>query len=695
MRAAATYYAHMGTQRRSGRARAVCVALLPAWAWAQETGNTALEEVVVTASALGTSAGTDAASAGVVGADQLANRPLERTGDLLEVVPGLIATQHSGDGKANQYFLRGFDLDHGTDFATSVEGVPVNMPTHAHGQGYTDLNFLIPELVEELTYRKGPYYADVGDFAAAGAADIQLKRRLDAGLLSVTAGEYGYRRVLAAGSTQVGAGDLLIAAEGRYQDGPWVLPEHYRSGAALLSYSTGDRSAGFTLESLLYGGRWRATDPIPLRAVEDGAISRFGYVDPSDGGVTHRYSLGASFWRRFGSAELEANVYALDYFLDLFSDFTYFLDPVHGDQFEQYDHRHVYGGELRWQQSLTASGSAALSAGLQVRDDAIDPVALYDTTDRVRWRMVSATRVDEHHYAGYSTFTTAPTSWSRLSLGARLDTFRFDVAASLAANSGTASVTVVSPKTTLVLGPWRHTEYFVNFGRGFHSNDARGTTLSVDPGDGVTPVPRVTPVARAWGTELGVRTTSVPQLELSMSLWTLKLDSELTLDADASAIEPSAATRRYGLELAALYRPVPMVLVNAELALTHARYIDYQPHGQYLPNSLSQVASLGIALNRGTGLFGGAQLRYLGPAPITQDDSVRSHASLRVSVDAGYHMTPTLTATVSLYNPFNRQDDDIAYYYASRLRDETAPVEDIHFHPAEPRTLRASLAWRF
>ncbi|HYL70954.1 MAG TPA: TonB-dependent receptor plug domain-containing protein [Candidatus Dormibacteraeota bacterium] len=672
-----------------------CVALLPAPGWAQETTGTAVQELVVTASALGASAGTDAASAGVAGADRLANRPLERTGELLEVVPGLIVTQHSGDGKANQYFLRGFDLDHGTDFATSVDGVPVNMPTHAHGQGYTDLNFLIPELVAGLSYRKGPYYADVGDFAAAGAADIQLKRRLDSGLLSVSAGEYGYQRVLAAGSTPLGSGDLLVAAQGGYQDGPWVLPERYRSGAALLSYSAGERSGGFTLESLLYGGRWGATDQVPLRAVEDGALSRFGYVDPSDGGVTHRYSLGASFWRRFGAAELAASVYALDYFLDLFSDFTYFLDPVHGDQFEQDDRRHVYGGDLRWRQPLTASGATVLSAGLQVREDDIEPVALYDTTARVRWRTVSTTRVHEHHHAGYFSFAAALTSWSHLNLGARLDSFRFGVAANLPANSGAASVTVASPKATLVLGPWRNAEYFVNFGRGFHSNDARGTTLSVNPGDGVTPVPRVSPVARAWGAELGVRATPLPELELSASLWTLKLASELTLDADASSIEPSAATRRYGLELTALYRPAPPVLVNADFAFTHARYFDYQPDGQFLPNSLSQVVSVGMALNRGTGLFGGVQLRYLGPAPITQDDTVRSHSSLLVSLDAGYHLTAALTATLSLYNLFNRQDDDIAYYYASRLRSESAPVEDIHFHPAEPRTLRANLAWRF
>jgi hypothetical protein len=277
------------------------VALSPAGLWAQERAAAALE-VVVTAGELGSPAGTDSTSAGVVGQEQLENRPRQRTGELLEVVPGLIVTQHSGDGKANQYFLRGFDLDHGTDFATSVDGVPVNMPTHAHGQGYADLNFLIPELVEDLTYRKGPYYADAGDFAAAGAADIHLRRGLSPSLLTLEAGEYGYARALAAGSAPAGAGNLLIAAQARYQDGPWVLPEHYRAGAALVSYDVGDRDAGFTLESLLYGGRWRATDQIPQRAVQDGTIPRFGYVDPTDGGVSHRYSVAANVRSRLGRA---------------------------------------------------------------------------------------------------------------------------------------------------------------------------------------------------------------------------------------------------------------------------------------------------------------------------------------------------------------------------------------------------------
>jgi hypothetical protein len=686
----------MGTHRAPWRALALCAGLWPACLLADGLNDAVLDEVIITASGEEPGPAADSASAGMVGADELEHRPLLRTGDLLETVPGLIVTQHSGDGKANQYFLRGFDLDHGTDFATSVEGMPVNLPTHAHGQGYSDLNFLIPELVDHLVYKKGPYYADAGDFSAAGAVDITLIRRLDRGILSAAAGEYGYARALGAGSTRIGDGDLLLGAQAREQNGPWVLPEGYRSLAGVLKYTHGASTGGFSFEGMGYGGHWRATDQIPLRAVEQGIIPRFGDIDPTDGGTTHRYSLSAAGWTRLGRGELRANLYAIDYFLDLFSNFTYFEDPLPGDQFEQYDRRHVYGGDLSWQQPLgSASEQGSLSAGVQVRDDQIDPVGLYETTDRVRWKTVSATRVSEWHYAGFISWSTSLAPRLRMALGARLDTFRFDVDANLAANSGDAEATVASPKATLVFGPWKDTEYFLNLGRGFHSNDARGTTIAVDPNDGKTAVPKVSPLARAYGAEVGVRTTLIPRLQLDVSVWTLKLDSELTLDTDASAIVPTPATRRYGVEFGARYRPWDFVLVNADLALTHARYINPQLGGQYLPNSLRQVASIGTTVNRDTGWYGGAQLRYFGAAPITQDDAVRSHPSLRVSLDAGYHFGSALAATVSVYNLLNRRDDDIEYYYASRLRTESAPVDDIHFHPAEPRSVRTSLTWRF
>jgi hypothetical protein len=655
-----------------------------------------LEDVVVTAQRIDLIGEVESASQGTVLDDQFENRPVLRPGEILEVVPGLIVTQHSGDGKANQYFLRGFNLDHGTDFATRVDGLPVNMPTNAHGQGYSDLNFLIPELVESVEYKKGTYYAEEGDFSAAGAADIRYKRSLDQGLLAVSGGQDEYQRAVLAGSTEVAGGDLLMATQYGFENGPWVLPEGYQKVGGLLKYTHGGADQGFGLEATGYDGHWHSTDQIPLRAVEEGLISRFGFIDPTDGGKSHRYSVSADGWDKVGPGEVRADLYAIGYYLDLFSDFTYFIDPVHGDQFEQYDNRHIFGGTVTYQQPLSLwTPDGTLSSGIQVRDDHIDPVGLYNTEARVRYQTVSMTWVHETSYSAYLSEDLHLTPWWRTELGARIDDFEFDVNANLAANSGIAHASTTSPKLTMVFGPWSKTEYFLNYGKGFHSNDARGTTITVDPNDGVTPVPKVSPLAQAVGAEIGARTALIPSVQLAVSVWTLKLDSELTLNDDASTLVPNGPTRRYGIEVGAYYRPIDWIVIDADLAWTHARFTDVEPEGQYIPNALEQVASIGMTINRSAGWFGGARLRYFGAGPITQDNTVRSRPSLQLYAEGGYHFSASLSGVVSVFNLLDRQDDDIEYYYASQLRGETAPVYDIHLHPAEPLTVRAALTYRF
>ena len=663
---------------------------------AADAAAEAIDEIVVTSTRETAADGAESASEGTVTPEQLVNRPLLRPAEVLEAVPGLVVTQHSGDGKANQYFLRGFNLDHGTDFATSVDGVPVNMPTHAHGQGYSDLNFVIPELIERIDYRKGVYHAEDGDFSAAGAADIHYRRSLDAPFATVTAGQEGYRRIVAGSSAPLAGGDLLIGGEYGVTDGPWTLPEDYQHTSALVKYDRGDARHGWTLTGMAYDAQWRATDQIPLRAVSEGLISRYGNIDPTDGGRSHRWSFSGETWSVLGEGEWRAQAYLLDYHLDLFSNFTYFTDPVHGDQIEQYDNRHVYGGQISYTRPLRLFGAAGvLRLGVQLRDDHIDPVGLYDTTARIRWRTVSVDEARVRSEAAYVAWEFQSAPWWRANLGARVDSFQFDVTASLPANSGHARAALVSPKLALTFGPWARTEYFLNFGQGFHSNDARGITLRVDPNDGVTPVSRVTPLARATGAEAGARTRPIPQLELTVALWTLKLDSELTLDNDASAIVPSAATRRYGVEGTVAWQAHPWVRVDLDLAWTHARYIDPDPAGQYLPNAPQAVAALGVEVNHPLGWFGGVHARYLGPTPLTQDDAVRSRASLQVNAEAGYHFTSSFSASLGVFNLLNRRDDDIEYYYASQLRGEAAPVNDLHVHPVEPRNVRASLSFRF
>jgi len=664
---------------------------------AADSAAAALDEVVVTSTREAAAAErAEAASEGTVTSEELSNRPLLRPAEVLEAVPGLVVTQHSGAGKANQYFLRGFNLDHGTDFATYVDGVPVNMPTQAHGQGYSDLNFLIPELIERIDYRKGVYYAEEGDFSAAGAAEIHYRARLDAPFVTLSAGAGGYRRIVAATSTVLGGGELLLGGEYGLTNGPWVLPEGYQRLSGLVKYTHGDDERGYALTAMGHAGHWQATDQIPQRAVSAGLISRFGYIDPTDGGRSRRSSVSGEAWGRLGAGSWRAGVYVLSYRLDLFSNFTYFTDPVHGDQFEQYDNRQVYGASCSYSLPLTLFAEpGTLRTGIQIRDDHIDPVALYDTTARVRWRAVSVSEVRVRSATLYAAWELRPAPWWRVTLGARFDSDRFEVHASLPANSGTASAALVSPKLTLAFGPWNATEYFLDFGQGFHSNDARGTTISVDPNDGVTPVSKVTPLVRATGAEAGVRSRPLPSLELAAALWTLRLDSELVLDNDASAIVPSAATRRYGLELSAVWHPQPWMRVDFDLAGTRARFTGFDPAGQYLPNAPQEVVALGLEINRPSGWFGGAHVRYFGATPLTQDGAVRSRPSLQLNGEVGYRFNPALSAAVSVFNLLDRRDDDIEYDYASRLRGEAAAVSDLHFHPVEPRSVRASLSYRF
>ena len=655
-----------------------------------------LGEVIVSARRLQLIGISTSASQGIVLSEQLENRPTLRPGEVLEVVPGLVVTQHSGDGKANQYFLRGFNLDHGTDFATSVDGIPVNLPTNAHGQGYTDMNFMTPELIDTISYKKGTYYADEGNFSAAGAADIRYRRRLDAPFMTLAGGQDAFYRAVLAASPRVAGGDLLMAAEYFHNDGPWELNENYRKIGGLLKFTTGDSERGWGVEAMGYDGEWHSSDQIPLRAVESGEISRFGAIDPTDGGDTHRYSLSGDWWATLSRGALRANLYAVDYELNLISNFTYATDPVHGDQFEQFEQRRYFGGAIDYEMPLPVAGNeGTFTAGLQVRYDDIQPVALYRTIDRVRYATVREDDVTQASYAVYASESVHWSDWFRTDVGARFDVFRFDVNSSLAANSGTANDSIASPKLTMVFGPWSKTEYFVNVGSGFHSNDARGTTITVDPNDGMTPVDKVDPLVRALGTEVGMRTALIPDVQLAASLWTLKLDSELVFSGDGGTTEPSRASRREGIELGAYYSPVDWVIVDADLAWTRARYTDPDPAGDRIPNAVETVASVGLSLNRTSGWFGGARLRYFGPAPLIEDNSVRSDSTMLVNVEAGYHVSPRLSVVATVFNLLDAEDNDITYFYESQLKSESAPVADIHFHPVEPRTVRVAATLKF
>ncbi|HEU5135172.1 MAG TPA: TonB-dependent receptor [Steroidobacteraceae bacterium] len=678
------------------RLGAIALGLNASAAFAAGVPTDDLAEVVVTAQRHKLIGHVVSSSQGTVTRAQLENRPVLRTGELLETVPGLVVTQHSGDGKANQFFLRGFNLDHGTDLATSVDGIPVNMHTHGHGQGYTDINFVIPELLDRIEYKKGTYYADEGNFSAAGAVDLRYRSTLDDNLLSLTAGEDSFARVLFAGSEKLAGGDLLWGVDYGVTDGPWQLEEDLRRVNALVKYSRGEAGDGYSLTASAYDGEWTATDQIPERAVDAGLLDRFGFIDPTDGGGSHRYALNFDIAKRFGDWDLEANAYALDYQLDLFSNFTYGIDTANGDQFEQFDDRQAYGvhAEVRRESNLGAM-HGQLRLGVESRFDDIGKVGLYLTDDRAR---LSTIREDAVHRLGLGVFVeqqVQATDWLRVIAGLRFDHADFSVDSDLAVNSGSTDDNITSPKLSLVFGPWAETEFFINAGRGFHENDARGTTITVDPADGVTTAQRVNPMVRASGAEVGVRTAFLPYTQLALTAWALELDSELLYVGDAGATEANRASKRHGVELGVYVTPREWLTLDADLAWSHARFGEFDPAGDFIPGAVEGVASVGVAVQHPAGWFGGARFRHFGAAPLIEDDSVRSDPTTLVNLEVGYRLNRRFAVSLAAYNLFDSDDNDITYFYESQLPGEGAPVEDRHFHPVEPRTLRLTVETRW
>lgn len=675
------------------------LALLPLSSHAENTDNTDnVDATIVVRGHYDNGVGTSsAASQGAVTADLIANRPALRPGELLEFVPGVIVTQHSGDGKANQYFLRGFNLDHGTDFATFVDGMPVNMRTHAHGQGYTDLNFLIPELVDRINYKKGPYYADEGDFASAGAAHMTLANKLRDNTASISVGEHQYYRSVVTGATPLGAGNLVYGAELGHNNGPWQMPEAFHKSIGVLRYAQGASDDQFSVTGMFYKGAWHASNQIPLRAVQSGALNEFGAIDPSDGGQTSRYSLSATLRKRSSDRLLQANAYLVQSDLTLFNNFTYFLDdPVNGDQSRQHEKRRMGGFDVS-QTWFSNWGGLDVSnkAGVQGRYDYLSPLSLHMTRNQQLLSTVSESRVKQGSVGAYLENTVQWRDWLRTTAGLRYDRYRFDVDSNIAENSGKVSAGTTSPKFSLVLGPWAKTEFFVNYGEGFHSNDARGTTVHLTPKER-EPIDPVTPLVKTRGAEIGARSELLPGLQSSVALWKLRSDSELVFSGDAGDTSPSRGSYRSGIEWNNHYIANAWLLFDLDLAYSRSHYTEHEEAGDHIPGAIGKVASFGATITNLGPWSAAFQMRYFGPRPLIEDNSQRSATTAIGYARVGYQFNRRWTAQLDVFNLFDRRVSDVDYYYASRLPGEPAEgVEDIHYHPAERRTFRLTVKTTF
>lgn len=622
-------------------------------------------------------------------------QPQGRPAQVLRLIPGFVAVEHSGGaGKADQYFLRGFDADHGTDVAFFTDGMPINLRTHAHGQGYTDLNFIIPETIEGLDVNKGAYLPEYGDFATAGAVNFRTRQVVQEGVVQAAGGQFDTQRYLLMFSPTKDKIRTLIAAEGYYTNGPFQNDNAYfRSNlfGKLTTNLTGRDELSLT--GTFQKSQWHASGEIPLRAVNDGSLDRFGAIDPSEGGKTTRSTGRLNYhYDTPSGGQFFANAYAQYYRLDLYANFTFFLnDPVNGDGIVQSDRRVMYGGDIGYKQHGDIFGMPSIGTiGFQTRMDDIH-ASLGTQTKRARTGVTTDSDIFEASYAPFVKAEIQPLSWLRLVGGLRAEAFTFDVrnlcATCAEQPAGRKSSGLVLPKVNLILGPWAGTEVFANYGEGFHSNDARSAMM-----------PGSSPLARAKSYELGVRAKpfGAEGLELIATLWQLDLQSELVFAGDEGTTEIRGASRRRGVEVAARGQIWGPLYMNGSLTLTDAEF----RNGDAIPLAPEVTAYGAVLLKWPEGLTSQLQATYLGVRPLTEDRSIKSPAWIEFDLSERYQLPITLPhgrmeAFLFLQNLFNTKWEQATFAFASRLRTEPAAVTDIHFVPGNPRMVMGGLAWYF
>jgi outer membrane receptor protein involved in Fe transport len=674
-----------------------------------------------------------AASSATVRALDLELRLVTRPGDILKNLPGLITSSHQGGGgKADQYFLRGFDADHGTDVALFYDGVPINLPTHAHGQGYADFNFVIPELVQRVDINKGPYYVELGDFATAGAINVYSKDWLERDFLRLEGGMLGTYRVLGATSPTFGQASAaqslrsLWAAEVYHTDGPFLSPNNLQrynlNGKETLEFARGR----LQLQVIAYGAGWNSSGQIPARAVDARLLDRFGAVDPTEGGSTQRQFLILSYTRRSAEEQLVAQVYYQHYKLALWSNFTFFArDPVNGDQIEQDDSRNVLGGRVEYRRRNEWRGvKFEHTAGFQFRTDLID-VQLWHDKNRERIEPLGGgaasvfgnnASVTQENLAGYLQEDIRFGRHVRLILGARVDYFNFDVTdhnedlSTLGTKtSGTRQQGLVSPKANLVVTPLvepRHRlELFANFGTGYHSNDAR--VVIRRPDDVVIP--------RAIGAEGGARFhLELPKgryLDLAAAGWYIYLQSETVFSGDDGVFEQSNPTQRYGVDAELRARLMKWLWADVDASFAHAEFTGSPPsgnagNGTAVALAPRRIIQAGLTFRhpvRGGDLRSALRLRHVGDRPATQDGSLTALGYTVLDFTAAYAYR-WFEVGVILENVLNSEWREAQFADSSQLRPtpsaprlpiERAPVQDIHFVPGNPINVRGAVTAYF
>jgi hypothetical protein len=575
---------------------------------------------------------------------------------------------------------------------------------------------MIADLVSGITYRKGPYFADEGDFATAGAVHIGYVDSLPNDIASVSTGTLGNYRGFTAASRPWGAGTVLAALEYHHLDGPSQIPDDFNKGNAVLRYSQGTPQNGFAVTGMYMKDAFHSTDQIPERAVVSGLINRFGAIDPTDGGNSERYSLSGHYVDTTDERQIKASAYGFGYNLQLFSDFDFsltFPSPIN-DQFLQQDRRGVFGGDVGYTRFGELLGRASdHTVGFQTRTDDID-LELARTTARAVRFVVRDDHVVESSAGLYYENRTEWLDKLRTVTGLREDVFYGSDHSTLAANSGTIVKGITSPKGSVILGPWWQTELYLNVGQGFHSNDVRGALTSVDAlqtllnqqqGAGGVAVQGRTPLlTKATGYELGVRTEAVPHVRSEIAFFVLDLDSEATFSGDEAVTTPGRPSQRIGVEISNTWRALPWLVLDSDFAYSRARFTDtddgsgdVEPGhpGNHIPGAAAMVASAGVTLDHLGPWTGALRMRYFGPRPLIEDGSVLSNATTLFDLRVGYQLTETAKLQLDVFNLFDSHAHQIDYFYPSQLASESAPVYDIHFKPVEPLSVLVTLRMTF
>lgn len=619
-----------------------------------------------------------AASEGTISGSDLLVRPLLRTAELLEAVPGMIAAQHSGSGKANQYFLRGFNLDHGSDFTTYVDGVQMNLRTHGHGQGYLDLNGLLAESIEREDFRKGPYAGEGGDFAMAGSASMKTVRRFVAPWFSIEAGSWGSYKLAAGGTAKAVGGDLTLLGQYKQYDGPWQEHERLRHFSGLVRFVTGAGESELSASLHAYRATWRPTEQIPERIVGSaGCADLYCSPDPTARGRTTRL---------IGNLELQndhlrANAYAQFYDWAMSSNPTYANADGSSAQILQYDRRWIFGFKADWDHAL--ADQLTLRLGTENRYDAIGRVGVDSAANGRSTSSLGAYRVGEGSLGAYADLVWQPVEPLRVSAALRGDYYAFTAkardSAAAALGSGDGHDAAVSPKFGIAWRLGAAVEAYANWGRGFHSNDVRGVVSA-------TPVPLL---VSGTGRELGLRYETGP-FNVTVTAWWLNLGSELRFVGDSNTVEPTGASRRRGYEIVAFWRPFTWLAVDGNFTASHSRYAN----GDYVPNAFENAGQLGVSVVQPR-WEAALRWRHLGPAPLVEDNSVRDRgsnvANLRVAFKPG-----RFELYGEVLNLLDSDDKDIAYYYESYIPSfDVQPVEGRLSRVVEPSTFRAGIRMTF